>query len=96
MRACPDCGGTLTKSTIDQHPYRYDHGKSLRLLALNKHACACGYYEIEIPKMEPLHETIAQTLKVLHVKRDAVAFIFKEGPGGVIDGEWAVLLPTAQ
>ena len=95
MRACPDCGSTLTKSTVDQHAYRYDRGKPLKLLALDKHACTCGYYAIEIPRMGPLHETIEQALSVLHAKRDTLAFIFNKGPDGVIDGEWAILLPTA-
>lgn len=94
MHGCPDCGGTLTKSTVDQHSYRYDHGKPLLLREIHKHACACGYYEVEIPRMGPLHETIKQTLSVLRVKRDAIAFIFEEGPGGVRDGQWGALIQT--
>ena len=94
MHGCFDCGGPLTKSTVEQHPYRYDQGPPVQLRSVTKRSCACGYYEVEIPRVGPLHEAIAQTLKVMRAKRDAVAFIFQAGPRGVEDGTWGVVIRT--
>ena len=93
-RRCFDCRGVLTKSLID-HAYRYDRGASIQLRSIIKWSCACGYYEVEIPRMGPLHEAIAQALNVLHVKRDAMSFSFTDGPHGVKDGAWGVILRQA-
>ena len=64
MYDCFHCGGPLTKSTIDQYPYRYDHGKPIHLREVTKHACACGYYSVEIPRMGPLHRTIEECPRI--------------------------------
>jgi hypothetical protein len=89
MHGCLDCGVALSKSLID-HPYRYDRGQPIWLRSITKLSCTCGYYEIEIPKMGPLHEAIAQALKVLRVGRDAITLFFRKGKRGVEDGEWGV------
>ena len=60
-RKCHDCGKALTKSLVD-HAYRYDRGTPIQLRSITKWSCMCGYWEVEIPRMGPLHETIAQTL----------------------------------
>ena len=94
--ACPDCDQPLTKSVLDHYPYGYDHGAPIQLRKITRHACACGYYEIEFPKMGPLHDAIAQALNVLHVKRDDLEFFFTNGPKGVVDGEWGVCVSSCQ
>jgi hypothetical protein len=89
MHGCFDCGKPLEKTTRD-HLYGYDHGPKILLRAVTFQVCACGYYEVEIPKMGPLHETIEQALGVLHAKRDDLCFIFTPGEHGVRDGAWGV------
>jgi len=92
---CPNCGGPLTKGTVDQHPYRYDRGKPILLLGVTECACPCGYHAVEIPRVGPLHRTIEEALRMLRVKRDEIAFIFEHGPSGVEDGEWNIVVQTA-
>jgi hypothetical protein len=93
MHGCLDCDRLLTKSLVD-YPYHYDHGAPIQLRSITRLSCTCGYYEIEIPKMGPLHETIAQALSVLHVKRDALVFFFKKGRWPIKDGHWNVIVST--
>jgi hypothetical protein len=40
------------------------HHAPIQLQSITRLSCTCGYYEIEIPKMGPLHEAIAQALDV--------------------------------
>jgi hypothetical protein len=95
MHGCLDCGAPLSKSLVD-HPYRYDRGRPIWLRSITKLSCKkCDYYEIEIPRMGPLHEAISQSLHVLRVGRDAIAFFFKKGKRGVEDGEWGVSIRSA-
>jgi hypothetical protein len=89
MHGCFDCGKPLVKKKQD-HLYGYDHGKKLLLREMIHFVCECGYYEVEFPRMGPLHETIKQALSVLRVKREDLAFFFKPGDHGVEDGEWDV------
>lgn len=86
---CLDCGKPMSKTTAD-HAYGYDHGKKLLLRGMTILRCACGHYEVEIPRIGPLHETIAQALSVLHVRRDKLIFFFQRGTKGVEDGAWGV------
>ena len=76
--------------TSGDHAYGYDHGKKILLRGITIQRCACGYYEVELPRMGPLHETIAQTLSTLHVRRENLSFFFQCGPKGVEDGAWGV------
>jgi len=89
---CIDCGQPLTKGLTD-HAYRYDRGAPIQLRAITKWSCACGYWDVEIPRMGPLHEAIAAALRVLRVKRTALVLFFKEGARGVEDGEWGMVVP---
>jgi hypothetical protein len=91
MHGCLDCGKPLAKKKRD-HLYGYDHGKKILLREMTILVCACGYSEIEIPRMGPLHETIKQALSTLRVKRDALAFFFTPGDHGVRDGAWGVVV----
>lgn len=93
-RRCCDCQGPLTKSLVD-HAYCYDHGEPIQLLAIVKWACSCGYYEIEIPRMGPLHRAIEEALNGADVKREALTFRFENGPNGLRDGAWAVSVRQA-
>jgi hypothetical protein len=94
MHGCLDCGSALSKSLVE-HPYRYDRGQPIWLQSITKLSCKCGYHEIEIPKMGPLHEVIKQSLSVLRVGRDALAFFFEKGKRGVVDGEWGVIVRSS-
>lgn len=58
--------------------------------------CACGHYEVEIPRIGPLHETIAQALSVLRVPRKNLVFFFKHGTKGVEDGAWGVSILSSE
>lgn len=87
--ACLDCGKSMTK-TKDDLAYGYDHGKKILLRGITIQRCTCGYYEVEIPRMGPLHETIAEALNVLRVPREKLSFFFECGPKGVEDGAWGV------
>jgi hypothetical protein len=95
MHRCLDCGATLTKRLVD-HPYRYDRRAPIRLRSITKLSCTCGYSEIAIPRMGPLHETIALALRTLRVRRDAITFFFKKGKRGAEDGAWGVILQSFQ
>jgi len=90
-RACLDCGKPMMKTQGD-HAYGYDHGKKILLRGITIQRCACGYYEVEIPRIDPLHETIAEALNVLRVPREKLSFFFERGPKGVEDGAWGVAL----
>lgn len=94
MHGCLDCGAPLKKTRVD-HAYRYDRGKPIQLRSITKWSCKCGFYEVEIPKMGPLHEAIAQALSTLRVKRDALTFFFETGTRGVEDGAWGVSIHTS-
>ena len=87
QRRCFDCGGDLTKSLVD-HAYRYDHGEPIRLRSIARWSCACGYYEVEFPRMGPLHRAIEQALQAPAVKREKLSLFFKEGSRGIEDGTW--------
>jgi hypothetical protein len=89
MHCCLDYGKPLAKKKRD-YLYGYDHGKKILLRELTHFVCACGYYEVEFPRIGPLHETIKQALSVLRVKREDLAFFFKPGARGVEDGAWGV------
>jgi hypothetical protein len=89
LDACLECGEPMSKTSGD-HAYGYDHGKKLLLRGMTILRCACGHYEIEIPRIGPLHEVIAQALSVLRVPRDSLVFFFTRGPKGVEDGAWGV------
>jgi hypothetical protein len=91
MHGCFDCGKPLSKTTRD-HLYGYDHGKKILLREVAYYVCECGYYEIEIPKIGPLHEAISQALRVLRTKREDLSFIFAPGDHGVRDGAWGVVV----
>jgi len=91
MHGCFDCGKPL-EATKRDHLYGYDHGKKILLREVTFLACTCGYYEIEIPRMGPLHEAISQALSVLHAKRENLSFIFAPGDHGVRDGAWGVVV----
>jgi hypothetical protein len=88
---CLECGELMSKSSGD-HAYGYDHGKKLLLREMTFRRCACGRYEIEIPRIGPLHEAIAQALSVLRVPREKLVFFFEHGVKGVEDGAWGVSL----
>jgi len=90
QRRCFDCGATLARSLAD-HAYRYDHGAPIQLRAIVRWSCACGYYEVEIPRMGPLHRTIEQALQAPDVKREDLALLFEEGSRGIEDGTWSVI-----
>jgi len=77
-------------ATSSDHAYGYDHGKKLLLRGMTILRCACGHYEIEIPRIGPLHEVIAQALSVLRAPRENLVFFFKRGSKGVEDGAWGV------
>jgi hypothetical protein len=89
MHGCLDCGKPLEKTTRD-HLYGYDRGEKILLREITVRTCSCGYYEVEIPKMGPLHEAIRQALGVLRAKRGDLAFTFTPGDHGVRDGAWGV------
>lgn len=93
MHGCLDCGKQLTKKKRD-HLYKYDHGKKILLRGMTHLVCTCGYYEVEFPRIGPLHATIKQALSVLHVERGDLAFFFKPGDRGVVDGEWGVQISS--
>jgi hypothetical protein len=86
---CLECGESMSKTSGD-HDYGYDHGKKILLRDLTIRRCPCGHYEVEIPRMGPLHEAIAQALSVLRIPRESLAFFFKPGSKGVEDGAWDV------
>ena len=77
-------------ATSADHAYGYDHGKKLMLRGMTLLRCVCGHYEIEIPRVGPLHETISQVLRMLRVPRESLIFFFEHGPKGVEDGAWGV------
>src|SRR5512143_3235498 len=93
-RKCYDCGKALAKSLVD-HAYRYDHGMPIQLRSITKWSCTCGYCEVDIPRMGPLHETIAQELAKADSSRVAMSFSFKEGSRGVADGVWSVAMVSS-
>ena len=72
------------------HAYGYDHGKKILLRGMTILRCACGYYGVEIPRIGPLHETIAQALNVLRGRRENLVFFFERGAKGIEDGAWGV------
>ena len=88
-RDCLECGAQMSATSAD-HAYGYDHGKKLLLRGMTILRCACGHYEVEIPRIGPLHETIAQALSVMWVPRESLIFFFEQGPKGVEDGAWGV------
>ena len=94
MHGCPDCGSALETTTRD-HLYGYDHGEKILLRGVTVWTCACGYHEVEIPKMGPLHEAIRQALDVLRTKRADLALVFSPGDRGVPDGAWGVVVRGA-
>ena len=92
QRRCFDCGADLVRGVTD-HAYPYDsHEEPVQLRAIGRWTCACGYYETEIPRMGPLHETIAAALRVPGVKRSQLAFSFTEGDRGVENGIWHTIV----
>ena len=88
---CLECGEPMAETTGD-HAYAYDHGKKILLRDMTIWRCACTNYEVEIPRMGPLHEAIAQALSVLREPRENLVFFFKRGPRGVEDGAWGVVI----
>ena len=93
-RKCLECG-ELMSATSSDHAYGYDHGKKLLLRGMTIQRCACGHNEVEIPRIGPLHETIAQVLSVLRVPRESLIFFFEHGPKGVEDGAWGVSVSSS-
>jgi hypothetical protein len=89
LHDCFDCGKPMTEKKRD-YLYGYDRGKKILLLKMTHRVCACGYYEVEFPRIGPLHEAIKQALSVLRVKREDLTFFFKPGARGVEDGAWGV------
>lgn len=74
------------------HTYRYDRHRPITLRVAKWNCNYCHAYEIEIPKLGPLHVAIRQALSTLRVKRDKLAFVFAPGKSGVVDGEWGVVI----
>lgn len=89
MHGCLDCGKPL-EATKRDHLYGYDHGEQILLREITVQVCTCGYYEVEIPRMGPLHEAIKQAIDVLRTKRENLSFFFTPGDHGVRDGAWGV------
>ena len=79
---CLECGEPMSKTTGD-HAYGYDHGKKILLRDMTIWRCACGNYEVEIPRAGPLHEAIAQALSVLREPRENLVFFFQDNAWGV-------------
>ena len=91
VHSCLDCGRTLTEKKQDHH-YGYDRGQKILLREMTCLVCECGYREVCIPRMGPLHATIKQALSVLRAKRGDLAFFFELGDHGVRDGAWGVVV----
>jgi hypothetical protein len=94
MSKCLDCGETLSVTYRD-HAYGYDRGQKIMLRGMKILSCVCGHSEVEIPRIGPLHTTIAQTLSALRAKREDLTFFFERGKKGVEDGEWGVVVRGA-
>ena len=88
---CIECGAPMSKTTGD-HAYGYDQGKKILLRDMTIWRCPCTIEEVEIPRVGPLHETIAQALSVLREPREKLVFFFQPGPKGIEDGAWGVCL----
>ena len=93
-RGCLDCGSALVDETRD-HLYGFDRGPKILLRDITYLVCSCGYYEVCIPRMGPLHDAITEALNVLRTKRDRISFFFSPGDHGVRDGAWGVRLRGA-
>lgn len=88
---CLECGA-LMRATTGDHAYGFDRGKKIKLHGLTIQRCPEGHYEVEIPRMGPLHEAIGEALNTLRVPRDSLSFSFTPGPKGIMDGAWGVVI----